>query len=506
MRFAWKIKIRVAGIIFGRNEQATTRFTSNSSSVTRFTYYMIAGAEKKVTFMKDKETAQTERLIKQTQGTMRDITDLVLSNGEPAVIVQSPPGGGKTELAIILTIFAVVYYKLRVAVVTPKIEQAVELAYRLATHFSTLPIQILLPRNHEFPPKLAAPKANVGLVYRAKALIPGPGVIVGTVAKFCYESLEFTPKEFGLVVADEIWQMDHKFFEPLFELGRQFVLLGDPGQLLFWSNMQHESIGDTRYKLILPISTEVMSQFPNAPVKKLPASLRLVEDTTKILQPAFYPKLPFNSAVINSQRQLRFSQTGLPTNPLDKVLDLVAEGASLVGILLPSDEATVLGIDQEVAKVMAGLAKRVLARGAEWVGNRMLTPSDIAYIDANATGGFAIRSSLFKNGILPDQLICNTPEILQGTEFPLTIVHHPLSGPVKLDEFSANMGRFCVMLSRHLLGCIIVGREDIGEGLNNYQPNSLYQEMGSLNFEWSGWKAHRHIWSELERLGRLVRV
>jgi hypothetical protein len=127
-------------------------------------------------------------------------------------------------------------------------------------------------------------------------------------------------------------------------------------------------------------------------------------------------------------------------------------------------------------------------------------------VDAHVASGAAVRRHLERRGVSTDEVMVDTPEIWQGLERPVMIAKHPLSGLRRFDEFSLEPGRFCVMLSRHQLACIVVGRDGVGEALERHSHDCAKRALGAENAEWAGWRAHSHIWGELERRECLIRV
>lgn len=86
------------------------------------------------------------------------------------------------------------------------------------------------------------------------------------------------------------------------------------------------------------------------------------------------------------------------------------------------------------------------------------------------------------------------------------VVKHTLSGQRTIGEFALEPGRWCVMLSRHQLGCVIVGRDGVRETLDAHRHDCGARAIGAENDAWYGWQAHRSLWESLEQQGRLVRV
>ena len=97
----------------------------------------------------------------------------------------------------------------------------------------------------------------------------------------------------------------------------------------------------------------------------LPVSRRLVEDTVRFVQPAFYPDLPFTALSSNGDRRLRLTALVSGRTATDSALDLAAKGASLSILELP---AKITGeVDEEVAMAIVGMIERLFAqRPTSW--------------------------------------------------------------------------------------------------------------------------------------------
>jgi len=221
-------------------------------------------------------------------------------------------------------------------------------------------------------------------------------------------------------------------------------------------------------------------------------------------RPSFYPGLPFGAGVPDEERRLGLRAAGVGT-PIDRALDLLADGASVVGIMAPEKPVGQGEVDDEIAAIMAQVCRRALDRGAEWEGERRIGPADIGCADAHVASGAAARRQLLDEG-MPEDLVVETPEIWQGRQRPLMVVKHTLSGLLRVDPFALEPGRTCVMLSRHQVGCVIVGRDGVGEALDRYQHDSGARPSGAEDLTWSGWQAQATLWDRLERSGRLIRI
>lgn len=439
-----------------------------------------------------------EGLARQAEG---QVLDRVLREGQPLVIVDSPPGAGKTRLVETVAATAAQHLGLRVAIVAPRVEQTYELVRRLSVGFHQLPLQ-LLQSGRRPPPADIQQMARV--VDDARQLSGGAGVIVANSSKMMIETAKFGAGAFGLIVGDEAYQIPFKDYQPLFSLCDQHLLVGDPGQLPPLIQADVAFFEPARYKVHWPTPRELLRRFPTTPVIRLPVSRRLVPDTVAFVQPGFYPNLPFVSAA-EPGRQLRLVHPGIG-DPVDAALDMIAGGGSMVALLLPLRSVSVDEVDDDVAALAARVAVRVLERGAvDGAGNDLL-PADIGCADSHVASGSSIRNHIGSAGVSMNDLMVNTPEIWQGLQRQIMVVKHPLSGLARPDRFSLEPGRFCVMLSRHKIGCIVVGRAGVTEALDRHHHDCANRPLGSGDEEWRGWAAHHALWSALERSGRLLHI
>jgi hypothetical protein len=144
----------------------------------------------------------------------------------------------------------------------------------------------------------------------------------------------------------------------------------------------------------------------------------------------------------------------------------------------------------------------MLQRGIR-CGETALVPENIGYTDAHVASNEAVRRHLRAMGI--PGVHATTPEIWQGQERQVMIAKHTLSGVRRFGEFELQTGRICVMTSRHRLACILVGRDGIGDALEAHDHNCADWPSGAESLEWTGWRAHRTLWTDLEAKGRVIR-
>ena len=396
----------------------------------------------------------------QIVATQNSVLDTVFRQGAPVTQVDSPPGAGKTYLVTLAAVFAACTARMRVCVVTPVADQGYDLLRRLLP-FNVPTMLCLIANDRTAPSDLVS---QIRFIHSASPL-PAPGILVTTAHKLagCIDRLR---NSFDLLIIDEAYQLATKDFNPIASAAAQFLLVGDPGQLppVIRSDTTRMEAGAFRMHWATP--RELRRRFPNLPRFALPASRRLTQDTVDLIQPSFYSDLPFLSAVDPSQRRIKFGISGMG-DAVDRTLDLIAQGASIAVLSLPEVDPTLDVVDADLGKCIARIADRAIERRIHWVGRRELTGSDIGCIDAHVDSGGVIRSELRR--LNRREVHANTPEVWQGAERPLTIVRHPLSGCPKPSTFDLNPGRWCVMLSRHQLACIIVTRSSVIQTIGDYQ-------------------------------------
>jgi hypothetical protein len=182
---------------------------------------------------------------------------------------------------------------------------------------------------------------------------------------------------------------------------------------------------------------------------------------------------------------------------------MIAGGASIVVLMLPRKNSPFVEVDEEVAETMAEVVQRMKQRGMTW-SERGLSTREIGCIDMHRASGASVQRRLRSKAIT--DCTVSTPELWQGLERPLMVVKHPLSGIARPEKFSLDAGRWCVMLSRHKLACVVVGREGIDESLSDYQHDSCVTPCGADDVAWRGWQAHWSLWQQLTSERRIVKM
>jgi hypothetical protein len=426
-----------------------------------------------------------------------EIVERALFGTDPIVIAKSPPGAGKTFLVECAAAVAVAHPRARVVIVTPGVSQLYDIGRRLLD-YNFPRLNVAHAKHRELPPDL------VGRIAATRGWDPilncGPGVVVTNVHLLAAYLHQLSAGAFDFMIVDEAYQLAASEFMQVAHLAPRCLLVGDPGQLNPVSAADTTNLESGPHKIHWSAPAYVLDRFPGIPVFGLPVTRRLLPDTARLVQAAFYPDLPFDSIVDPRSRQLRFAIAGAERG-IDDALDAVASGHSLVGLTLPGSAPAHEEADLDLAALIARVANRVLLRQAEWIGQRRLMEADIGCIDPHVISGGAISDSLRKlnhSGIRVD-----TVERWQGLQLPISVVRHPLSLTQRPAAFDLEAGRWCVSLSRHQIGCIVVARESTTALIRDYVHGCDTVAAGARDVTWAGFQAHRMIWKTLQDQGRI---
>lgn len=423
-----------------------------------------------------------------------------LHGRSPLVIVNSPPGAGKTFLVECAAAAGAVGDDMRVLCLTPGVAQAYDIAERLLSY--ALPrLELVHAKHRRTPPRLRGRLAPFN--GWSPALNSGPGVVVANCHLVAAYRPQLPPGSFDLLIVDEAYQLSANNFLPVADLAPRVLMVGDPGQLPPVISVDTANFEAAAHPVHWPVPAYLLKRFPQTPLYSLPSTRRLLPDTARMVQRAFYPALPFASVVDPASRRLQFGVRGIDAR-LDPALDAIAGGASLVGVLLPGSAPAHEEADPDLAALLAELAERILVRQAAWVGEHRLGQSDIGCIDPNVLTGGAVSDRLRRAGLR--EVRVDTVERWQGLEVPVAIVRHPLSRAGDPEPFDLEAGRWCVSLSRHRIGCIIAARGSVSDVLREYVHPCDTAAAGARDDVWSGFQAHRSIWAELQRQERIFQV
>jgi hypothetical protein len=214
---------------------------------------------------------------------------------------------------------------------------------------------------------------------------------------------------------------------------------------------------------------------------------------------AFYPFTGFIAGTTEDVRHLAFRTAGFGATDLDETLAM----AFTTGWALHElPRRHVPRTDSETLQTAARLASRLLDRGAiatceRHPEGRALQASDIAIGVAHRDQADLVRAALSRTGN-PDapQVAVDTANRLQGREFEIVIVVHPLSGRRDATAFHLEAGRLCVLASRHRQACIVVARQGITDLLDSHPSTDPVHLSIPAKFP-DGWEANQAMMTKL---------
>ncbi len=432
------------------------------------------------------------------------INDFLAPSGRPrAVVVAAPAGAGKTHL-VTKAVSRARDRRLRVAVATPTNEQAFGLVRRLAeTHCGGRPGETVsfLPRSGlSLPPDVLA-LPGVRQLDRAREA-NGEDLVVATLHKLGDAHARGDLSGFDVLLVDEAYQADSSRYFAAGGLASRHLLVGDSGQISPFSTIDDPC----RWRGLPedPLQTAVgvlRRNHPSTPVHRMPITRRLDERAACVAQ-VFYPDLPFRAAVLRGVRQMvlaRARSSGPRLTEIDQVLDLAArEGWAY----LEQPCAPVLQADPETVERVAAVVERLFERGPRVRCERApalaeLQPQRVAVGVAHNDQKDLVRVALDARGL--GGVVVETANKLQGLEFEVVVVWHPLAGLPEPDEFHLDPGRLCVLLTRHRQACIVMGRAGAEQALEESLPPATPAYLGwDPDPVLDGWEIHRRVFQSLD--------
>ncbi len=419
-----------------------------------------------------------------------------LDAGHRAVVVDSPPGAGKSAL-VVRAALALAGAGEPVMVVAQTNEQVDDLADRLASSAPGMPVGRLSGQGY-LPSARVRRNANLTVSSDVRDLA-GCQVVVATAAKWATLRDGLWP----WAVLDEAYQMRS---DMLLRIGGRFergLFVGDPGQLDPFSTVDIDRWAGLTWDPMQSAVEVMLRHNDDIPVRKLPVSWRLPPPAVPVVAEAFYPFDGFVAGTRPGERRLEFSTAALGYEPVDEALSVAAQtGWALFE--LPARHT--VRTDSEAVLACAAIAERVLQRGCVAYSEvapygRPVTADRVAIGTAHRDQAKAIRAML---GPALAGIAVDTANRLQGREFDVVIVLHPLSGRHDATAFHLEAGRLCVLTSRHRHACIVVARAGIPELLDAYPSTEPVHLNVPAKFP-DGWEANQAVMAHLAERRVVVR-
>ena len=344
--------------------------------------------------------------------------------GDPVVVVNSPPGGGKTEAAVTIAAHLAVRAGLVVYAAFPKRMQALAFAHRVTRQVP--PNQVVLQMS-------SLSKSDIPNGVRDTPPVKGGCVIVKTVSSLARSNHgTWVPgKSHGgsapvpnwALIVDEGYQVTLAELTAAADGFGQLIVLGDPGQIGPVVTHDVSLWGRNAYGPHVP-APSVLQRRDEVAVYHIDGTWRLGPETVKVLEPyynfSFQSRRAPRSATVDGTALGEIERLVLPSDDERKAMKLVAErAAALVGAELHEGGKT-----------------------------RTATERDVVIVVSRNAQAAAISAHLDDFGVPGVEVA--TADRMQGGEWPLVVSLDPCYGASPGDDHATSAGRACVMMSRHM--------------------------------------------------------
>jgi AAA domain len=343
-------------------------------------------------------------------------------SGDPAVVVTSPPGAGKTRLVVYLAEQLQRRAGLVVAIAAQTRTQALDVAGRAAS--AGAHVALLGSRD---APRPAGLDPRTVFLAGAAQLSHWRGIVVATTARWLWVHERNFNADVCLV--DEAWQLTFADLGGLGPLSAQVVLVGDSGQIAPVVTGDARRWRDWSAGPHRPAPDALLAAYPDTVTRlRLVHTWRLGPQTTALVQPAFYPDLAFVS--VRPSRHLHIGGSPLPELVAKVVAPMAGPGDPLLALTAAERVRDLLDSGVVVADEQTA---------------QPLEPQQVAVITPHVEQASAVAARLAD---VPGVFI-GTANQAQGLEREAVVVIHPLAGYREAPAFAIDPGRLCVALSRH---------------------------------------------------------
>jgi hypothetical protein len=432
--------------------------------------------------------------VRAADAVVEELIEAAKAGEERARLTKAPAGAGKTG-AVTRLVDALADEDANIGVIAQTNEQAFDLVQRIADIAPERDVAFLHAAEVHLPPEKM--RKNVQLV-TAKQLGDAQ-VIVATADKWAFSRPDINDGRFDAGVVDEGYQMPSAKLLRISGLFPSLDFLGDPGQLDPFSTVDDARWRGLDVNPVLNAVDALLAHRDDVPIRSLPVTRRLPVSAASVIREVFYPDLSFGPASEEDDRELSLRVRALHGSAASAAWRKAAsEGWAYVEL----PHRLVMQPDRDIVTALGELVETLFqahptVRDEKLDGTTIdLDPSRVAVGVAHRNQRGALQLELQKRGM--DRVVVDTANRLQGREFDVVLVWHPLAGRRDANAFHLDAGRAAVLTTRHRHACVVVGRAGARQILDDHAPPSDYELGVSRQVEFDGWEAHARLLDHLE--------
>lgn len=430
--------------------------------------------------------------------TTREEIWTTVAAGTRSTLVDSPPGAGKSTL--VREIGRRARRRAQVPIVVQTNDQADDMLRGFITdqRRGAAPVRVGRLHGGKYVPP-ADLIAQQGLTFSGSITdLDDSNVIVAPAAKWATVGFD---RAWPFAIVDEAYQMRSDSLLPIGVMMESLLMVGDPGQLAPFTTAD-----DTRFRgrPLSPVETAAATILTTQPATvrlALPISWRLPSHAANLVSDAFY-EIPFAAGTQPQERRIRRGVTPLHRG---RAADAINSASRYGWAYLELDNLPMPQTDPEAIEAIVNVVTELLEADItieDEYGIRGLRPGDIAVGVTHRDQRDHVRTGLqdtrIRTGLPVDEVVVDTANVLQGREFDIVVVWHPLSGRQDASEFHLDARRLCVLLSRHREACIVISRGGIHDQLAGHAPTEPVW-LGEMAPLLDGWHAHLTVLDHLMR-------
>ena len=345
------------------------------------------------------------------------------------MVVDSPPGAGKSTL-VVRAARALAETGEPLMIVAQTNEQVDDLVERLALEHPDLPIGRLSAGGYVTPGRILA-HSNVSVAGKLPDL-GDPAVVIATADKWAWIGDRTWPR----AIVDEAYQMRSDKLLRIAALFERALFVGDPGQLDPFSIVDGDRWAGLSWDPVQSAVSVLLRHNPDLPVHRLPVSWRLPASAAPVVSEAFYPFTGFRAGTGHGDRSPgvhRRTACAPPTTGRWRRRPRRAGRCTSC----PSRHTVRTDARGRTGRGRAGGAAAAAGAGRAL---RARQPPRHGRRGSPSAPPTATRSPRSGPPGCRQEITVDTANRLQGREYDVTIVLHPLSGPPRRHRLPPGVG------------------------------------------------------------------